>query len=189
MRTRPALPDVPPCMTRLAILPAPILPAPILPALVLSALVLAAAAPATPEFRPDLFFAGRTHGDGTVAIATSSRPRILSVEGTGRIQPDRSLTLSQAVTLDGKTTQRSFAIRRVSATAWQGTLSDAAGPVRATVEGSRMTLAYPMKRAGMRMSQTLTLQPGGRTLLNRARVTLLGIQVARIEETITKLDD
>lgn len=135
--------------------------------MLLSALLLAASVSA--DFRPDLFFAGRTRGQGTVSIATSSRPRILSVDGTGRLQTDGSLILSQAVTLDGKTTQREFTLRRVSPTAWQGTLTDAAGPVRATVSGNRMALAYPMKRGGMRMQQTLTLQPGGRTVLNRAR--------------------
>lgn len=150
--------------------------------------LLTAAAPAAPEFRPDLFFAGRTRGSGTVTLATSTRPRILSVEGAGRVAPDGGLILDQAVTLDGNTTQRSFAIRRAADGGWQGTLTDAAGPVRGTVEGNRMTLDYRMRRAGMRMHQTLDLQPDGRTLLNRARVTLLGIQVARIEETIEKLD-
>ncbi len=147
-------------------------------------------APMHPDavMRPDLFFAGRTRGAGTVRIATSSRPRTLSVVGIGTIRPDGAIVLEQAVTIDGKTTQRSFVLRRVSADAWAGTLSDAAGPARATVVGNRMTLAYPMKRMGMRMAQTLTLQPGGHTMLNRARVTLLGIAVATIEETITKLD-
>lgn len=143
---------------------------------------------AADEFRPDLFFAGRTQGAGTVRLATSSRPRVLSVQGTGRILPDGSLVLDQAVTLDGKTSSRSFTLRRVSDTVWSGTLTDAAGPVRATVAGDSLSLSYPMKRAGMRMTQTLTLQPGGRIVLNRARVTLLGIAVAGIEETITKLD-
>ncbi len=152
---------------------------------------LVAPAPAVDAYetlRPDLFFAGRTRGAGTIRVATSSRPRTLSVEGTGSIAPDGRLVLEQAVTIDGKTTLRSFVLRRVSTDTWAGTLSDAAGPVRAVVAGNRMTLAYPMKRAGMRMAQTLTLQPGGRTMLNRARVTLLGIGVATIEETITKLD-
>lgn len=140
------------------------------------------------DFRPDLFFTGRTQGEGTVRVATSSRPRILSVQGTGGVGPDGSLVLDQAVTLDGKTTNRRFRLRRISSAVWAGTLTDGAGPVRATVTGNRLSLAYPMKRAGMRMTQTLTLQPGGRVVINRARVTLLGIGVAQIEERITKID-
>lgn len=151
-------------------------------------LLLLALAAATPDFRPDLFFAGRTQGKGTIRVATSSRPRILSVEGSGRIEPDGGLVLDQTITLDGKVTQRRFTLRRVSSDVWAGTLTDAAGPVRATVTGNRLSLAYRMKRAGMRMTQTLTLQPGGRVALNRARVTLLGIGVAQVDETITKLD-
>lgn len=155
-----------------------------------SALLAAApaAAPPAPEFRPDLFFQGRTRGAGTVRVATSSRLKKLAVEGTGRLDPQSGLVLDQAVTIDGKTTSRSFRIARLPDGSWQGTLSDAAGPVRATVSGNRMTLDYRMRRAGMRMHQVLDLQPGGRTLLNRARVTLMGIKVAEIEETIEKLD-
>lgn len=155
----------------------------------LAALVLlVGAAPPPPEFRPDLFFEGRTRGSGTVRLAASPRPKVLAVESSGRIDAQGWLTLEQAVTLDGKTTQRSFRIARAADGTWQGTLSDAAGPIRAAVQGNRMTLDYRMLRGGMRMHQTLDLQPGGRTLLNRARITLLGIQVARIEETIVKLD-
>ena len=50
------------------------------------------------------------------------------------------------------------------------------------------SLPVRLKRAGMRMNQTLTLQPGGRVLLNRARVTLMGVTVARIDEAIVKID-
>lgn len=140
------------------------------------------------SFRPDLFFADRTRGSGTVVTAMSSRPKRLSVEGVGSIAPDGLMTLDQAVTIDGKSSRRRFAIRRVSANVWQGTLSDAAGPVRGEVEGNRLRLQYRLKDRGMRMDQLLTLQPGGRTLINRATVTLLGMRVARIEETIEKLD-
>lgn len=153
--------------------------------------LLAAAQPAAADlsgFRPDLFFAGRTRGRGTVKIATSSRPRVLEVEGEGRIEPDGALVLDQLVRLDGKPSQRSFRISRAADGTWQGTLTDAAGPVAASVAGDTLRLSYRMKRAGMRMNQTLTVQPGGRTLLNRARVTMLGVPVARIEETIEKLD-
>jgi len=153
--------------------------------------VLAAAQPAAaarPAFRPDLFFAGRTQGRGTVKIATSSRPRILEVEGVGRTEADGVLVLDQLVRLDGKATRRSFRIRRAADGSWEGTLTDAAGPVAASVAGDTLRLSYRMKRAGMRMNQTLTLLPGGRTVLNRARVTMLGVPVARIEETIEKRD-
>lgn len=157
--------------------------------MIIATLLLAAQAAPVPEFRPDLFFQGRTRGTGTVTVATASRPRILSVAGTGRIEPDGALVLDQAVTLDGKTSARSFRLRRLPAGDWQGTLTDAAGPVRASVTGNRLTIAYRMKRGGMRMTQTLDLQPGGRSMTNIATVTMMGIPVARIAETIEKLDD
>lgn len=146
------------------------------------------AAPASAQFRPDLFFSGRTRGAGTVKILAASRPRTLAVQSVGRVMPNGELVLEQALRIDGKPSTRTFRIRRAPDGAWVGTLSDASGPVRATVSGNTMTLSYPMKRAGFRMNQLLTLQPGGRTLLNQAAVRLLGVTVARIEERIDKLD-
>ncbi|HZF44096.1 MAG TPA: DUF3833 family protein [Sphingomonadaceae bacterium] len=157
----------------------------------LTPLLLVAAAQATAataEFRPDLFFAGPTRGTGTVKTLTAAQPRSLQVSSVGRIEPDGTLVLDQDIRLGGKPQQRTFRIRRSADGDWIGTLSDASGPVSASVRGPTLSLAYPMKRGGMRMNQTLTLQPGGRTLLNRARVTLLGVTVARIEETIEKVD-
>ena len=151
-------------------------------------LAAAQAASATAEFRPDLFFAGRTRGAGTVKTLTGSKAQSLQVSSIGRTEPDGTLVLDQDIRLDGKQQQRTFRIRRSADGSWTGTLSDASGPVSASVRGPTLSLAYPMKRGGMRMNQMLTLQPGGRTLLNRARVTLLGVTVARIEETIEKLD-
>lgn len=145
------------------------------------------------DFRPDLFFEGRTRGTGTLRIATSARPRPLAVEGTGRIEPDGALVLDQAVTLNGKTSDRSFRLLRVAdartgRVEWQCTLTDAVGPVVVQVDGNRMTLVYHMKGAGRRLNQTLDLAPDGRTVRNVATVTMFGIRVARIEETIEKLE-
>ena len=99
------------------------------------------------------------------------------MESVGRVA-DGELILAQAIRMDGKPSARTFRIRRAPDGAWVGSLSDAAGPVRATVAGNVMRLSYRMKRAGMRMNQVLALQPGGRVALNSATVTLLGIPVA-----------
>ena len=146
------------------------------------------AVPASAQFRPEIFFQGRTRGAGTVKIVASSSPRALSVQSVGRVMPDGELVLDQAIRIDGKPSTRTFRIRRAQDGAYLGTLSDASGPVRATVTGNVMSLSYPMKRRGFRMNQRLTLQPGGRSLLNQASVTMLGIRVARIEERIDKVD-
>ena len=146
------------------------------------------AVPASAQFRPDVFFQGRTRGVGTVKIVASSRPRALTVQSVGRVMPDGELVLDQAIRIDGKPSTRTFRIRRAADGAYVGTLSDASGPVRASVTGNVMSLSYPMKRRGFRMNQLLTLQPGGRTLLNQASVTLLGVRVARIVERIDKVE-
>lgn len=149
---------------------------------------LAAAQPATSTevFHPDLFFQGRTQGRGTLRTLTSSRPKPLAVQSTGRIAPDGTLILDQSIMLGGKPSTRTFRLRRADNGGWTGSLTDA-GPVTATVTGNRMTLNYRLKNAG-RMTQILTLQPDNRTLLNRATVTMMGLRVVTIEETIEKLD-
>lgn len=140
------------------------------------------------SFRPDLFFAGRTRGTGTVKLLTLSQPQSLEVSSLGRIEENGTLVLDQDIRIGGKPSQRTFRVRRGTDGAWIGTLSDASGPVRANVSGSTFRLSYPMKRVGMRMNQVLTVQPGGRRVLNQATVTVLGITVAQIAETIEKVD-
>ena len=60
-----------------------------------------------------------------------------------------------------------------------GTLTDANGPVVASVAGPRLDIAYPMK-GGLKAVQVLTLRPDGKTLDNELTVTKFGVQLARV---------
>lgn len=151
------------------------------------------AAPALPPadaaatFDAVQFFSGRTQGEGTLhrMIGGSSR---ITVESTGRVDPRGTLILDQKIREDDKLPRlRRWVIRRTGPNRFTGSLTDADGPVEITVAGARATIRYRMK-AGPWVEQQLALQPGGRTLLNRLTVTRLGMRLARLDETIRKLD-
>ena len=66
------------------------------------------------------------------------------------------------------------------------TLSHASGDVDAEVTGNLFHLRYRIRQPRVYMEQWLYLQPGGRTVLNQAEVTVLGIPYAGLSETITR---
>lgn len=140
-----------------------------------------------PVFRPEVFFAGRTQGIGRLERIIG-RSQGLRVESHGRTEPDGSFRLDQAVTLDdGTVEQRTWRMRRTGRNTYAATLSDAAGPVSLEVSGNRLQIRYRMRPA-IYMHQRLDLRPGGRTALNRATISVLGIPWARLTEEITQRD-
>ncbi len=143
---------------------------------------------AAPDMRPERFFDGRTRGDGMLHLR-GRESRTLRVEGQGRAEHDGTFRLDQTVTYaDGTTEMRSFHMRRVDDTHYIATLSDAKGEVMAETIGNRFHLHYLLRQPAVYMDQNLYLQPDGRTALNEATVTLLGVPVARLSETIRKID-
>ncbi len=142
----------------------------------------------TAELRPELFFAGRTHGEGALFVR-GRRPRPLHVEGMGRTERDGAFRLDQMVTYDdGASETRSFRVQRTDATHYTATLSDAKGPVAAETIGSRFHLRYLLRQPAVYMEQDLYLHGDGRSVTNEATVTVLGIPVARLAETIVRPD-
>ena len=163
-----------------------------IPALALSAcatvLPPAAFEASRPEFRPDAVFAGATTSSGVLEDASGAPTRRFHVEGTGDVLPDGTLRLAQEITFDGDPpTRRTWLLRRLDAHRYAGTLTDAAGPVRAEAYGALFHLRYPMRHpfAGA-MEQWLYLQPDGRTVVNEATVRVLGLVVAHLSERITR---
>ena len=140
------------------------------------------------ELRPELFFAGRTRGEGTLAVRGRGS-RSFQVEGLGRTGSDGAFRLDQTVTFaDGTVETRTFIVRRVDDTHYTGTLSGARGTVTAETLGNRFHLRYLVRQPAVYMEQDLYLQPDGRTALNEATVSVLGLSVARLSETIRKVD-
>jgi hypothetical protein len=140
-----------------------------------------------PGFDPTAFFAGRTHGEGTLDVRVGTE-RTLRVEGTGHTAADGSFVLDQTITFDdGAVEARTWALRRVDATHYTATLSDAKGDVSAETTGNLFHLRYLLRQPAVYMEQWLYLQPGGRTVSNLAQVTVLGVPWARLSEVITRV--
>lgn len=138
-------------------------------------------------FDPVQFFLGRTQGEGVLRTALGRTSRI-SVQSAGRVDERGNLILDQWIKGDEKRPRmRRWVMRRAGPSRLTGTLTDAVGPVEITVSGPRATIRYQMK-GGLPVEQRLAIQPGGRTVLNQLTVRRFGVQLARLDETIRKLD-
>ncbi len=118
----------------------------------------------------------------------TGRRRLLHVEGHGYTAADGNFRLDQVVTFeDGAVEKRTWRLAKRGPGTYTGTLTDADGPVSAEVTGNRFHLRYLLRKPAVYMEQYLYLQPDGRTMLNLATVTVIGIPVARLTEEITRV--
>ena len=150
--------------------------------MILAAALLAAAA----AFNPVEFFRGRTHGEGTLKIIFQSAKQ-MSVDSVGRTEKDGSLLLEQVIHEPGKPPRtRYWHMRQTAPDRFEGTLTDAAGPVRVDVVHDRIRIRYKAKNH-LDVDQWLT-QVSDKQVNNSMRVRRFGITVARYEEVIRKAD-
>ncbi|MGI8508198.1 MAG: DUF3833 family protein [Gemmatimonadaceae bacterium] len=141
-----------------------------------------------PEFRPEVFFSGRTKGEGKL-LQRWHAPKALHVEGLGQMEADSTFRLDQTVTFrDGTMEKRTWHMRRLDAHTYSATLSDAAGKVSAETHGNLFHLRYLLRQPAVYMEQWIYLQPGGRVANNEATVTILGVPWVRLSERITRSD-
>lgn len=140
---------------------------------------------AEPTIRPEVFFRDTTHGDGVLRIRASAS-KAVRVTSVGATLPDGSFRLEQEIALgDDPVRTRTWVMRSTGPTTYTGTLTDATGPVEVRLTGNTMSVYYKMG-SFMSMHQRLELQPGRRTVMNYSTVRVLGIPVARLNETITR---
>ena len=143
-------------------------------------------AAAEPVFRPEVFFAGPSHGDPILKIRTKA-PQQLHVQSRGTPQADGTFRLDQTITRpDGHADERTWIMQALGGGRYSATLTpDASGSVEAYAEGNRFHIHYRMGRFTT-MDQTLSLHPGGQVADNVATVRALGIPIARLTETIAR---
>lgn len=155
-------------------------------ALLLAALLVPPLSAGAIEFTPQAGFAGPSHGTGTLRVL-GGRPRPFTVDSRGTPTADGGLTLVQDIHMAGDPArQRTWRITGDGPGRYRATLTDAAGPVTGTHDGPRLTLRY-RARGPLVMRQVLVLSPDGTTIDNRGTVSLLGIPVARLQETIRRV--
>lgn len=150
-----------------------------------------------PRFDPFTFFAGESRGSGTldkvlsdpVPVTVASRGRIVTEAETGSswaVPPRRVLVLDQTVTEGDKPPrERQWRLVEVAPGRYEGTLTDAIGPVRGEARGNLLVLEYTME-GSFKVRQELTLAPDGMRADNVLKVSQLGITVAVLAEDIRK---
>ena len=144
------------------------------------------AAPTQAAFNPVDFFRGRTHGDGTLKVIFQA-PKQIKVDSMGRSEKDGSLLLEQVIREPGKAPRtRYWRMRETAPNRFEGTLTDAAGPVRVEVAKDSVRIRYRGKD-NLNFDQLLT-PAGPGEVRNRMRVKRFGIVVAHFDEVIRKLD-
>ena len=152
----------------------------------LAASLLVIAAPAQAAFNPVDFFRGKTRGEGTLKIIFQSAKQ-MKVESFGRAEKDGSLLLEQTIHEPGKPARnRAWRLRQTGPNRFEGTLTDAAGPVRVDVADDYVRIRYKAKN-NLDFDQRLT-PDGPRQVRNKMRVKRFGLVVAHFNEVIRKLD-
>ena len=147
---------------------------------------IAAPAPEHASFHPVEFFRGKTHGDGILKIIFQS-PEKMFVDSEGSAEKDGSLLLKQIIHEPGKPARtRYWRMRQTAPNRFDGTLTDAAGPVRVDVAGNKVRIRYEAKNH-LNFDQWLT-PAGPRQVNNAMRVKRFGITVAHYDEVIRKVD-
>jgi hypothetical protein len=130
------------------------------------------------------FFRGHTHGDGILKVIFRSSERI-EVDSDGSAQKDGSLVLKQVIHEPGKPARtRYWRLRQTAPGIFEGTLTDAASPVRVDVTNEGVRIRYTGKDH-LNFDQMLT-QVGPKEVHNAMRVKRFGITVAHFTETIRK---
>jgi len=134
---------------------------------------------------PTNAFSGQSEGNGTLKIFLG-RERPYRVESLGVTETDGRFRLDQTVVFLGEPTRsRTWLITESSPDHYSGSLSDAAGPVTGETSGRRLMLRYRLK-GPLVMHQTLELMADGKTIDNTGHITVLGIPVGWLHETIKR---
>lgn len=137
-----------------------------------------------PEFTPQVGFSGHSEGNGWLRLFFGKQ-QPFHVESHGYEQVDGTFRLDQTITFQGKAPTKRHWILTTSSDNYKGTLSDASGTVTGQTIGSRLKLSYRIK-GPLVMHQTLDLMPDGKTIDNIGKITLFGVPIGSLHETITR---
>ena len=132
-------------------------------------------------------FGGHSQGNGSYRLLCGKK-HSFHVESNGYKQSDGTFRLDQTVTFENEpAAMRFWLLKPIDETHYEGTLSDAPGPVTAVTDSSRLLLEYRVK-GPLIMHQILEFAPDRKTIDNVGTITLLGIPIGHLRETIVRKD-
>ncbi|MEO6689088.1 MAG: DUF3833 family protein [Dokdonella sp.] len=136
-------------------------------------------------FTPQAGFEGTSEGNGILRLF-AGRQRPFHVASHGYQNAVGAFQLDQTITFQGHAPHnRSWILTTDSDGHYSGTLTGIAGTVAGQTNGDILTLRYRVKGPFV-MHQTLTLMSDGKTIDNLGTITLLGIPVGHLHETIDR---
>ncbi len=141
-----------------------------------------------PKFDPITFFTGRTHSWGVFENRTGDPARRFTTSCLGRLEGETLVLDQEFVYDDGERQQRHWRIRRTDAHHLEATANDVVGTGTGEVYGNAFHWEYTVALKpgnplyNVHLKQWMYLQADGHTMLNRATVTKLGVEVAQVTE-------
>lgn len=149
-------------------------------------------ASATPRLDPAAYFTGQTSSRGVFENRAGEPARRFTSTANGHWEGG-ALTLDQAfVYEDGKTQERHWRIRRLDAHRFEATANDVAGIARGEAYGNAFRWEYTVALSpgnplmNVHLTQWMYLEPGGRTMVNRATIKKFGVELAQVTEYFVK---
>ncbi len=143
----------------------------------------------TPAFDPIAFFTGRTTSEGVFETRSGNPTRRFFTVCDGHPAPGGVLLLDQTFTYaDGEIQHRHWRIQRLGAHRYVATANDVAGTASGEAYGNAFHWTYTVELkpgnplCNVHLAQWMYLENGSQTMLNRASITKLGIQVAQVTE-------
>jgi len=152
----------------------------------------------TPVFDPITFWTGSTASWGVMENRSGAPVSIVTTRTEGTMQTDAHgkefLKMVQQVMVDGKTTPRTWQMRRLGNGVFEATANDMVGTARGTASGRTFhwtwTLATKPGNAlkNVRMKQWMYLADNG-TMMNRTIITKFGVRLAEVSEQFVRQEE
>lgn len=146
----------------------------------------------SPTLDPVAFFTGHVHSSGFFESRGGAPTRRIVTETSGALK-DGVLYVEQDLAPEGgKRWHRSWQLRRIDAHHVDATANDMLGVAHGQAYGNvfrwsfRLALSPGNPLKNIRMTQTMYLQPDGRSLIIRSIIRKAGIVVAQVTEQFWK---
>lgn len=148
-----------------------------------------------PVFHPEQFFAGRAVAWGVLEDGSGNPTKRFTSVDAGTLAGD-TVTIAQTISYsDGSSQSRSWKLRRVDDSHYEGSADDIVGVAQGEAAGNALHLEYDLALSPtnplthVHLNQWLYLQDGGDSMISRTTISKLGVVVARSAEYVHREGD